>query len=82
MYCKFTCSNRCFNIINIYCPCAELINDRIADYLSVLNDASNRLANLKEDIIVMGDFNASIVVNLLTILLYFVKMRTYAFSVK
>ena len=40
MCCKFTCNNRCLNIVNVYCPCAELINDRIADYLSVLNDVS------------------------------------------
>ena len=32
---KFTCSNRCLNIVNVYCPCIELINDCVTDYLSI-----------------------------------------------
>ena len=60
MCCKFTCSNRYLNIVDVYCPCAELINDRIADYLSVSNDVFSCLVTLRGDIIVLEDFNASI----------------------
>ena len=59
MCCKYTCNNRCLCIANVYCSRAKLRTDRIADYLSVLNDASSCLANLRGDFIAMGDFNAS-----------------------